>query len=203
MLGTQASTQRSTVAGPVARDDTQPRRLCTSCLQAESALFIGAIACVLGALVPPSHIGPVAHNVTITACSLKSDELWFWHSGCPINVIELVPPAESGGDAGVRSTVLGQQPTGPFTHRVPGGTVFGCFVPAAALAAASGAVLPPAWALVSCVVVPGFDFADWAMPGAPELLEEFRGAAAAAAVGLLSTGATQPAPPAALLSSPP
>lgn len=105
--------------------------------------------------------------------------------------------------AGVRSTLLGNPfraaaetsaaPPSQLTHRVPGGTVFGCFAPAPAPGA-------PAWALVSCVVVPGFDFADWAMPGRAELLAEFGGAAAAAAE-LLCTGATAPMPAVALESS--
>lgn len=79
---------------------------------------------------------------------VRSDELWFWHRGGPL-ALRLggagprpapVPETLLGGDvaAGQRPQVL-----------VPGGT----------WQAAAPAGLEPV--LVSCVVAPGFDFADF------------------------------------------
>ncbi|KTF68140.1 cupin domain-containing protein [Sphingomonas sp. HT-1] len=87
---------------------------------------------------------------------VDADELWLWHAGSPLEVqigaaegagIERVP---LGGDV-----LAGQQPQ----IRVPAGRW-------QATEARGG------WGLVSCVVVPGFDFAGfelappgWAPPG--------------------------------------
>jgi predicted cupin superfamily sugar epimerase len=79
---------------------------------------------------------------------VRSDELWLWHAGGPLT-LRLggtgADPAEAtavtlGGDV-----AGGQQPQAI----VPGGT-WQCAVPAST-----------APALVSCVVTPGFDFADF------------------------------------------
>jgi len=79
---------------------------------------------------------------------VRSDELWLWHSGGPLT-LRLggtdAEPAEPvvitlGGDV-----ARGHQ----LQAIVPGGT-WQCAVPAG-----------PAPALVSCVVAPGFDFADF------------------------------------------
>jgi uncharacterized protein len=79
---------------------------------------------------------------------VRSDELWLWHGGGPL-VLEF---GGAGGEpTGERAVVLGadvaagQQPQAV----VPGGDW--------QRAAAAG----QAPALVSCVVVPGFDFADF------------------------------------------
>jgi predicted cupin superfamily sugar epimerase len=106
---------------------------------------------------------------------LLSDELWFWHSGSPITIVELTP-------MGPRYTVLGD---GEFTHMVSAGTSFGCFVPSQASGTA---------ALVSCVVVPGFDFADWTMPTREVLLREFPAPACAAVIDVLSCDGVGPVP---------
>jgi predicted cupin superfamily sugar epimerase len=79
---------------------------------------------------------------------VRSDELWFWHSGGPLNLRMggdgEEPSAESnvllGGDL-----AAGQQPQA----RVPGGVW------------QSAAPAGDAPVLVSCVVAPGFDFADF------------------------------------------
>lgn len=78
---------------------------------------------------------------------VRSDELWFWHGGGPLTL-----RLGGGGDEpAVGSAVLlggdldaGQQPQ----VLVPGG-VWQCAAPAG-----------QAPVLVSCVVAPGFDFAD-------------------------------------------
>jgi uncharacterized protein len=113
---------------------------------------------------------------------IKSDELWFHLSGSNLIVVELLPPAEEGGDAVVRETLLGN-PTGPPvdgvvptpTHVVKGGVCFGAYCPTA-----------DSYALVSCVVAPGFDYRDWSMQPAEELYRAFPGKAAAAAIARLA-----------------
>lgn len=100
---------------------------------------------------------------------IRGDELWFWHAGGPLVVVELLPPrlqgAGGGGGSGsgsvaVRRTVLGPDASRGhvLTHAVPGGAYFGAFAPRST-----------PYALVSCVVAPGFDFADWEMHPAGEL----------------------------------
>src|SRR5580693_3322818 len=79
---------------------------------------------------------------------VRSDELWFWHSGGPL-ALQFAGPGERPG-APVTHLLgpevrRGQQPQ----VLVPGGTW------QAAVPAADQPVL------VSCVVVPGFDFADF------------------------------------------
>jgi predicted cupin superfamily sugar epimerase len=79
---------------------------------------------------------------------VRSDELWFWHSGGPLELLlggaGEQPSTEVsvllGGDV-----AAGQQPQA----RIPGG-VWQAAAPAG-----------DAPALVSCVVSPGFDFADF------------------------------------------
>jgi uncharacterized protein len=79
---------------------------------------------------------------------VRSDELWFWHSGGPL---ELRLGGAGQEPAGATSVLLGgdlaagQQPQAV----VPGG-VWQCAAPAGQLPV-----------LVSCVVAPGFDFADF------------------------------------------
>lgn len=94
---------------------------------------------------------------------IRGDELWFWHGGGPLVVVELLPPHLSMLDSPVtvRTTVLGPDSSKGhvFTHTVPGGAYFGAYCPADT----------SAYALVSCVVVPGFDFTDWEMHTCSEL----------------------------------
>jgi predicted cupin superfamily sugar epimerase len=79
---------------------------------------------------------------------VRSDELWFWHSGGPL-ALDLGgsgPEPAAGHTAVLGGDLLGgQQPQA----LVPGG-VWQCAAPAA-----------DAPVLVSCVVAPGFDFADF------------------------------------------
>jgi predicted cupin superfamily sugar epimerase len=93
---------------------------------------------------------------------VRSDELWFWHSGGPLTLRlrgesppdEDVPSGPGApAPAGVKDVQLGpdvlagQQPQA----LVPGG-VWQCAAPAA-----------DEPVLVSCVVAPGFDFADFTL----------------------------------------
>jgi predicted cupin superfamily sugar epimerase len=89
---------------------------------------------------------------------IKSDELWFFHAGGPLVVAELA------ADGTVEETVLGvdlaagQAPQ----HAVPAGRWFGAY-PAPGTA----------FALVSCAVAPGFDFADFELGRRDELLAAY------------------------------
>lgn len=131
-------------------------------------------------------------TIRMNACSIKSDELWFWHAGCALNVIELVPPVEACPSGGIRSAVLGPGPgLTRFTHCVPGGTTFGCFVPRTGLSDDSSTT--QTWSLVSCVVVPGFDFEDWLMPSRSEIFAQLCDAALGAG-GSLSARDLTPLP---------
>jgi predicted cupin superfamily sugar epimerase len=79
---------------------------------------------------------------------VRSDELWFWHSGGPLTLTQGGRGAEPGAGHSVvlgGDLLAGQQPQA----LVPG-AVWQCAAPAAA-----------APVLVSCVVAPGFDFADF------------------------------------------
>ena len=76
---------------------------------------------------------------------VRSDELWFWHSGGPLEL-----HFGGSGDEPVAEHVVVLGPTDPQVL-VPAG------VWQAAIPAAREAVL------VSCVVSPGFDFADFRM----------------------------------------
>lgn len=88
---------------------------------------------------------------------IQSDELWFWHEGSPLSVHLL-------GVNGHEILKLG-----PVTDRdsrpqqlVPSKTIFGSSVDA-----------PGNYALVSCVVAPGFDFRDFELFQAEDLLPLF------------------------------
>lgn len=87
---------------------------------------------------------------------VDADELWLWHAGAPLDL--LIADSE---DADPVTIALGGD--------IPGGYRPQALVPATRWQSAEARV---GWALASCVVVPGFDFAgfelappDWA-PGA-------------------------------------
>ena len=86
---------------------------------------------------------------------VDADELWLWHSGSPI---ELGIAQENGA---VRKFMLGGDVAAGYQPQ--------CLVPATRWQAAEAR---QGWALMSCVVVPGFDFSGfelappgWAPPG--------------------------------------
>ncbi len=97
-----------------------------------------------------SHECSVLHRIA-------SDELWFFLEGDPLEVLSLSTDAEP-----VTVVRLGSPPHGVLTHVVPAGHTFGARV------AAGGA-----FALMACVVAPGFDFRDFSMPSRSELLDAF------------------------------
>ena len=84
---------------------------------------------------------------------LKSDELWFFHAGQPLTV-HVIDPA-----GGLTETVLGGA---GLQTVVPAGCWFG-----ASVAAKRG------FSLVSCVVAPGFEFADFELADRAALLRQF------------------------------
>ena len=93
---------------------------------------------------------------------IRSDELWFHHAGDALSVFELLPPgegAEGAAAAVVRRTLVGAAAPATHFHVVPAGTYFGAMLEEQA--AVSTAAPQLGFALVSCVVAPGFDFADW------------------------------------------
>lgn len=88
---------------------------------------------------------------------IKSDELWFWHEGSPLSVHLL-------GDKGHEILKLGpvtDQDSRP-QHLVPANIIFGSSVDQL-----------DSYALVSCVVAPGFDFRDFELFKAEDLLPLF------------------------------
>lgn len=92
---------------------------------------------------------------------IKSDELWFFHEGSNLTVhtlSELGHKQFSLGNPSTKGKAYPQQ-------LVPANTIFGSSVDE-----------PDSYALVSCVVAPGFDFADFELFEAEDLLPLFPGA---------------------------
>lgn len=90
---------------------------------------------------------------------IKSDELWYFHSGSPVIVHTL-------DENGHHELLLGNDLKNghrPY-HLVKAGTLFG-----STLATEEG------YALVSCAVAPGFDFRDFELPSRSELLKQYPG----------------------------
>jgi predicted cupin superfamily sugar epimerase len=88
---------------------------------------------------------------------IKQDELWHFYDGSPFRLITM---------ASQRVTVhrLGRDPSK--------GQLPLCVIPAGTLFAV--ALEPKAsWGLAGCTVAPGFDFADFEMPGREDLLLEY------------------------------
>lgn len=92
--------------------------------------------------------------------AVASDELWLWHRGGPL-LLRIAPP----GPAPTAAT----PPPGTVDHLLgpePGlGQRFEALVPAHHWQTAEPAGDEPV--LVSCLVTPGFDFADFTMPDEP------------------------------------
>jgi predicted cupin superfamily sugar epimerase len=85
---------------------------------------------------------------------IQSDELWFWHEGSPLSVHLL-------GNKGHEILKLGpvSDKGARSQHLVPANTIFG-----------SSVDHPDSYALVSCVVAPGFDFRDFELFTKEDLL---------------------------------
>lgn len=89
---------------------------------------------------------------------LKCDEIWFYHCGCAMTIHMI---DEEGGFKSVRlglNTEKGEMPQ----LLIPAGVVFG-----------SEPAEKDLFSLVSCLVSPGFDFRDFKMFSANELIALF------------------------------
>jgi predicted cupin superfamily sugar epimerase len=89
---------------------------------------------------------------------ISSDEIWYFHKGGAL----LVHTLEREGE--LNSVELSESDSGVFFHVVKGGRWF-----AAELKEKKG------FALVSCAVAPGFEFAEFELAAKKELSEEFSG----------------------------
>jgi len=85
---------------------------------------------------------------------LTSDELWFYHAGNPLTVHSLHE------DGSYTTASLGLNEKQTLHHNVLAGTIF-------------GSTVEEDYALVSCTVVPGFDFADFKMFTKKDLLKKY------------------------------
>lgn len=87
---------------------------------------------------------------------LSSDELWFFHAGSPLTVHSLTH------NGSYEQTVLGTAPQHGqrLNHTVSAGTIF-------------GSTVDEGYALVSCTVVPGFDFSEFRLFTKKELLPAY------------------------------
>lgn len=83
---------------------------------------------------------------------LTSDELWFFHDGNPLTVHSIYP------DGRYEAVTLGLGEGQKLNHTVPSGTIF-------------GSTVEEGYALVSCTVVPGFDFENFKLFSQEELLK--------------------------------
>ncbi len=83
---------------------------------------------------------------------LTSDELWMYQGGLPLEIVTIAP------DGGLKRRVLGDPEGEGLLPQVlvPAGSWQG-----ARLAGGPHLSAGHGWALVSCVVTPGFDFADF------------------------------------------
>ncbi|MBN7809996.1 cupin domain-containing protein [Algoriphagus sp. H41] len=93
---------------------------------------------------------------------IKSDELWFWHEGSPLTVHVL-------GESGHQILKLGPADASGTSPQqvVKANSIFGSTVDQ-----------PDSFALVSCVVAPGFDFRDFELFTAGDLLPRYPDSAA-------------------------
>jgi len=90
---------------------------------------------------------------------ITSDESWFFHAGCDLEIFSL-SPAAIDSPAQLRSQKIG--PTSQqFQVTVPANTWF-----------AAKPVDPSRFALVSCVVAPGFEFSDFELASQQTLAME-------------------------------
>ena len=90
---------------------------------------------------------------------VASDESWFFHLGCDLQVFSLMPATPSG-DRVVQVHTIGMS-CGRFELTVPAGRWF-----------AAKPVNEQAFSLVSCVVGPGFVFEDFEMASRQTLIAD-------------------------------
>lgn len=87
---------------------------------------------------------------------LAADEIWFFHAGNPLTVHCIYP--DGSYEAVALGTNLDAGQSLSFT--VPKGTIF-------------GSTVEDGYALVSCVVAPGFEFSDFELFTSAELLAQY------------------------------
>lgn len=132
-----------------------------------------AAVCVDTARGPRSAATAILFLVTADAPSrlhrLASDELWVFQGGLPLELVRLsvfgetsVVLAEPGGARGA-------------APRQPQALVHAGVWQGARVAGARGSPAGRAWSLVSCIVTPGFDRADFELGRRDELLGLFPG----------------------------
>ena len=80
--------------------------------------------------------------------------MWFYHTGNPLTVHSLHE------DGSYTKTVLGLNERQVLHHNVKAGVIF-------------GSTVEEGYALVSCTVVPGFNFADFKLFTKKELLQKY------------------------------
>jgi hypothetical protein len=90
---------------------------------------------------------------------VASDELWFFHAGQPLRLRQISPEGE------LMESTLSMDLWGGGNPQV--------LVPAGHWQAAVPEPGPWDWSLVSCVVAPGFDFADFALATEAEMAARF------------------------------
>lgn len=100
----------------------------------------------------------VVHGKPSRLHRIKSDELWHFYAGAPLEVIAIEGEGRRVTQVLGSSWLRGQQ----FQVCVPAGCWFG-----ARVAAGSG------WSLVGCTVAPGFEFTDFEIGRRSELLARF------------------------------
>lgn len=89
---------------------------------------------------------------------VASDESWFFHMGSGVEVFSLVPSVDTGSSV-LQAQTLGA--TGLFELTIPAGRWF-----------AAKPLGPDGFALVSCVVAPGFEFEDFELATHQNLIDE-------------------------------
>lgn len=89
---------------------------------------------------------------------LKSDEVWYYHSGSPLTIYMISPEGELTTHELGLDIEKGQQPQ----VVVPKGYIFG------------SAQNEDGYALVGCMVAPGFDFSDFELFTREELLNQYK-----------------------------
>lgn len=89
---------------------------------------------------------------------VASDESWFFHMGSGVEVFSLVPSVDSGSSV-LQAQTLGA--TSLFELTIPAGRWF-----------AAKPLGPDGFALVSCVVAPGFEFEDFELATHQNLIDE-------------------------------
>lgn len=87
---------------------------------------------------------------------LESDEMWYFHEGCPLTIAVISPTGELTYHKLGLNLDAGEQPQ----VLVPGGSIFGSY-------AESG------YALVGCMVSYGFDFSDFTLYDRQTLLSTY------------------------------